>query len=156
MAEASCCQCRGPRFNAWSGNWIPHAATKSLHAATKTSYSQINKYFFKGRTWIKSPRQERAGYWQEIRGVGSGGVLTRHHSSSKMERLQPASSSQVCTASHMQGSPLILKSVLRLLALFYGCIMSLGFYMLSSCNASEKGGGEGAAKSPYTVITPYP
>ena len=56
----------------------------------------------------------------------------------------------------MQGSPLILKSVLRLLALFYGCIMSLGFYTLSSCNASEKGGGKGAVKSPYTVIPPYP
>lgn len=38
----------------------------------------------------------------EIRGVESGGALARHHSSCKMERLQPASSSQVCTASHIQ------------------------------------------------------
>ena len=28
-------QCRGPRFDSWSGNYIPHAATKSLHTATK-------------------------------------------------------------------------------------------------------------------------
>ena len=28
-------QCRGPGFNPWSGNWIPHATTKKLHAATK-------------------------------------------------------------------------------------------------------------------------
>ena len=34
--------------------------------------------------------------------------------------------------------------------------MSLGLYTLISYNASEKGGGEGAAKSPYTVFPPYP
>ena len=28
-------QCRGPGFDPWSGNWIPRAATKSLHEATK-------------------------------------------------------------------------------------------------------------------------
>ena len=28
-------QYRGPRFDLWSGNWIPHATTKSLHAAMK-------------------------------------------------------------------------------------------------------------------------
>ena len=25
----------GPRFRPWSGNWIPHATTKSLHITTK-------------------------------------------------------------------------------------------------------------------------
>ena len=29
-----CSQCRGPRFDPWSGNYIPHAATKSSHATT--------------------------------------------------------------------------------------------------------------------------
>ena len=29
-------QCRGARFHPWSGNWIPHSATKSVHASTKT------------------------------------------------------------------------------------------------------------------------
>ena len=29
MAKTSSSQCRGPRFNPWSGNWIPYAATKS-------------------------------------------------------------------------------------------------------------------------------
>jgi len=35
MAKTPCSQCRGPRFNPWSGNEIPHAATKNLHASTK-------------------------------------------------------------------------------------------------------------------------
>ena len=26
---------RGPRFDPWSGNWIPHTATKGLHAAAR-------------------------------------------------------------------------------------------------------------------------
>ena len=36
-------QCRGPRFDPWSGNNIPHATSKGLHAATKTQHSQINE-----------------------------------------------------------------------------------------------------------------
>ena len=32
-----CSQCRGPGFDPWSGNWIPHAAAE-------TWYSQINLY----------------------------------------------------------------------------------------------------------------
>ena len=28
MVTTLCSKCRGPRFNPWSGNWIPHAATK--------------------------------------------------------------------------------------------------------------------------------
>ena len=40
-------QCRGPGFNPWSGNWIPHATTKSPHAATKTWCSQINTHLKK-------------------------------------------------------------------------------------------------------------
>ena len=39
-------QCRGPGFNPWSGNKIPHAATKTEYATTKTRQSQINKDFF--------------------------------------------------------------------------------------------------------------
>ena len=35
-------QCRGSGFDPWSGNSIPHATTKILHAATKTQLSQIN------------------------------------------------------------------------------------------------------------------
>ena len=62
MPKTPQCQCTGPGFNPWSGNEIPHAATKRSHfatkdpamlqrkskvlcAATKTGYSQINKYF---------------------------------------------------------------------------------------------------------------
>ena len=33
-------QCRGPGFNPWLGNWIPHATQLSLHAATKTQRTQ--------------------------------------------------------------------------------------------------------------------
>ena len=36
VAKTPCSQCRGPRFDPWSGNKIPHAAAKSRH-------SQINK-----------------------------------------------------------------------------------------------------------------
>ena len=36
MAKTPRSQCWGPRFNPWSGNWIPHATTKTWH-------SQINK-----------------------------------------------------------------------------------------------------------------
>ena len=35
MDKTSCSQCRGPGFNPWSGNQIPHATTKSSHAATE-------------------------------------------------------------------------------------------------------------------------
>ena len=34
--------------------------------------------------------------------------------------------------------------------------MSLGLYTLISYNASEKGGGEGAAKSPYSLSSVSP
>ena len=37
VAKNPCFQCRVPWFDAWSGNLIPHAATKGLHAATKDS-----------------------------------------------------------------------------------------------------------------------
>ena len=43
-------QCKGSKLDLWLGNWIPHAATKSLHEATKDSiccnedlYSQVSK-----------------------------------------------------------------------------------------------------------------
>ena len=38
-------QCRGPRFDPWSENEIPHAATKMEDpgAASKTWHHQINK-----------------------------------------------------------------------------------------------------------------
>ena len=42
-------QSRRPEFDLWSGNWIPHAATKSFHAPTKTQCSQISKYYKKKR-----------------------------------------------------------------------------------------------------------
>ena len=41
-------QWRGSRFNPWSGNWVPHVATKS---------QQPNKYFFffKGKEHLMTP-----------------------------------------------------------------------------------------------------
>ena len=39
VAKIPCSLCRGHRFDPWSGNWIPHAATKSLHAAMKNQRS---------------------------------------------------------------------------------------------------------------------
>ena len=54
VAKTLCSQCRGPGFDPWSGNQIPHVTTKRkkrshmlqlkiLHAAMKTWHSQINK-----------------------------------------------------------------------------------------------------------------
>ena len=43
VAKLPSSQCKGPRFNPWSGNWIPHATTKSSHAITKT---QINTLIY--------------------------------------------------------------------------------------------------------------
>ena len=40
VAKTLYSQCRGPGFNAWLGNKIPHAAIK-------TRYSQINNFFKK-------------------------------------------------------------------------------------------------------------
>ena len=34
-------QCSRPRFNPWSGNWIAHVATKSLHATTEKKKSIV-------------------------------------------------------------------------------------------------------------------
>ena len=42
MAKTSFSQCRGAGFDAWSGNWISHAATKIQCGQINT-----NKYFFK-------------------------------------------------------------------------------------------------------------
>ena len=47
MAKTLICQGRGPEFDPWLGNKIPHTATKGPHAATETQCSQINKYFLK-------------------------------------------------------------------------------------------------------------
>ena len=47
VAKTPCSQCRGLRFNPWSGNYIPHFTTKSLHVATKTQHSQINRQILK-------------------------------------------------------------------------------------------------------------
>ena len=37
VVKTLCSQCRGHGFNLWSGNWIPQATIKSLHALTKDS-----------------------------------------------------------------------------------------------------------------------
>ena len=52
VAKTLCSQCRGPRFDSWSGNYIQHATTKVHmlqlkipHAAiTYSNGCQINKY----------------------------------------------------------------------------------------------------------------
>ena len=53
VAMTPCSQCRGPRFDPWSGNQVPHAAIKSSYAVTKTQHNQINFYFlvFEKNSW---------------------------------------------------------------------------------------------------------
>ena len=43
LAKTQSSQCRGTGFDPWAGKQIPHAAAKSLHAATKTWDSQNTK-----------------------------------------------------------------------------------------------------------------
>ena len=51
-------QCRGPRFNLWSGNQIPHVTTKSSHAASQDPPS----YNEGGRSWMLQLRPSTAKY----------------------------------------------------------------------------------------------
>ena len=37
LAKTPHSQCRGPGFDLWSGNYIPHDATKRSHVTTKDS-----------------------------------------------------------------------------------------------------------------------
>ena len=37
VAKTSGSKCKGSKFDPWSGNYIPHAAAKSLQASTKGS-----------------------------------------------------------------------------------------------------------------------
>ena len=39
-------QCRGCKFNLWSENWIPHAATKDTQGTAMTWHNQISKFLF--------------------------------------------------------------------------------------------------------------
>ena len=41
VAKTLCPQCRGPRFDPWSGNYNLQATTKSLHAATKDRRNRV-------------------------------------------------------------------------------------------------------------------
>ena len=50
--KTPCCQFRGPGFDPWTGNEIPHTANKSLHAETKTWHCQINQYLKKKNATI--------------------------------------------------------------------------------------------------------
>ena len=43
VAKIPCYQCRGPRFDLWSRNKIPHATTSSLHATTKKKKKKQTK-----------------------------------------------------------------------------------------------------------------
>ena len=44
VAKTPCFYCKGPRFNPWLGNWIPHAPIKSSHAATKTEDPECHNW----------------------------------------------------------------------------------------------------------------
>ena len=51
VSKTLCSQCRGPKFDPWSGNWISHAITKNWHTATKDpTYHNKKKKKEKERT----------------------------------------------------------------------------------------------------------
>ena len=67
-------QCRGLRFDPCSGNWIPHAVTKDLHATTETWCSQIiNKINSKKKK--SHTHNFRAEILLDVDGVARGGDL---------------------------------------------------------------------------------
>ena len=78
VAETLHSQARGPRFNPWSGNWFPHAATKTRH-------SQINKnqYF---KDCLFSPSQK--GRPEDLQGPFLSHGPTRQDSLSPPSREQ--------------------------------------------------------------------
>ena len=43
LAKTLCSQSRGPGFDPWSGNQIPHTTIKSSHDSSKTHCNQIKK-----------------------------------------------------------------------------------------------------------------
>ena len=64
-SKPPCSQCRGPGFDPWSGNWIPHAAGRETHAAAKTWQSQRSKHLEKEKKQSPSSRlsQQRRHFW---------------------------------------------------------------------------------------------
>ena len=56
LTKTLCSQCRAPGLDPWSGNLIPHAATKILQATTKTWHSQINIF----KNFLKDQRQPQS------------------------------------------------------------------------------------------------
>ena len=55
VAKTLLCQCRGFGFDPWSGNWIPHAETKSLHATSKKISHTATKYIQHATTKMEAP-----------------------------------------------------------------------------------------------------
>ena len=87
VAKTLCSQYKEPRFDPWSGNWIPHAATKCLHVATESSQATAERFhvpqlracvtkerFFKNTYWYPSSR------WMDKKAVVHihNGVLLSH------------------------------------------------------------------------------
>lgn len=52
-ATTPCCQCRGPGFGPWSGNYILRATTKTCMLQLKPRAAQISKYFSKRKMYGK-------------------------------------------------------------------------------------------------------
>ena len=98
----------GAQVHSWSGNYIPQAATKSSHAATKTWCSQVN-IFTKANLGARQPPGGEA-QWSESKGVAPWG------SRLDVER-EPCLASQPASATLM--SPLCV--TLRWLPNFPGC-----------------------------------
>ena len=43
MAKSLCFQCRGPRFDPWPGNEIPHIAIKTQHSEKKKKITHLSR-----------------------------------------------------------------------------------------------------------------
>ena len=55
VAKTPCSECRGPGFDPWSGNEIPHATTKSFHTPAKEPHAETN-------TWCSQKKKKKDSF----------------------------------------------------------------------------------------------
>ena len=63
VAKTPHSQCKGPGFDPWTGNWIPHAATKSSPTTTKRSHLPQTKQKVIWCLWLQSPHLYKKKIW---------------------------------------------------------------------------------------------
>ena len=63
-AETLCSQCRGPGFNPWSGNWIPHDASKRSYVPQLRPVQSNIEIFLKERKGGREGERKKLRIWE--------------------------------------------------------------------------------------------